>query len=133
MNEETRARLNKAIRVGHCDIHWHWHDPGTLFTPTAVTCRCDCEEETLPETKQQKTDDLVYVVFSGTPTVFAKGEVDSTSVGAYDLAEEHAAMLAEETHQPHTIMMVPRSSVDVAVVAAYEGVVIKSLPEVTSE
>lgn len=123
----SESPLEKAIRVGHCDIHWHWHDANMLFSPTAKTCRCDCEEETLPATTQQKTNEMVYIVFSGTPTVFTLEDE------AYAAAEEHAARLAEETHQPHTLMMVPRSSVDVAVVAAYEGVVIKSLPEVTSE
>jgi hypothetical protein len=129
----SETPFERAARVGHCDVHWHWHDRADGFRTTSGTCRCDCEEEILPKDVQIVQDDLVYLVFSGTPTVFTKGDAIIGSTDAYGAAERHAAMLAEETHQPYTIMMVPRSSVDVAVVATYEGVVIKSLPEVTSE
>lgn len=121
----------KAARVGHCDVHWHWHSvPESEFRITSNTCRCDCEEETLPETAQ---NDQVYVVFSGTPVVFTEGGSTLGIRSALVAAEQCAATLAEETQQPHTIMMVPASAIDGAIVAVYEGVVIKSLPEVTSE
>lgn len=130
----AESPFERATRVGHCDVHWHWHSvPEREFRTTSTTCRCDCEEEILPKDVQIVQDDLVYLVFSGTPTVFTKGDAITGVTDAYGAAESHAAMLTEETHQPHTIMMVPRSSVDVAVVATYEGVTIKSLPEVASE
>lgn len=121
----SETPLERATRVGHCDVHWHWHnkfDGG--FRTTSGTCRCDCEEETLPKTAQ-RTDDHVYIVFSGTPAIY--------TMDGYAEAEEEAARRTEERQEPHTVMMVPQSSVDVAVVATYEGVVIKSLPEVASE
>jgi len=111
--------------AGHCDVEWHTHDPNNPFYIS--TCRCECLE--VAQAMEQLQSEQVYVVFRGVPTVFREGDPIVGTDDPLALAEEAAANLAELHHEPFTVMAVPASSLDMALVADYQGVVVKTLQE----
>ncbi len=74
-------------------------------------------------------EDKVYIVFEGKPKIWYNhpGLAGSESLRH---AEEEASRLTEETQIDHTIMVVPKASVEIALVARYHGVVIHAFDEV---
>lgn len=75
-------------------------------------------------------EDKVYIVFKGRPSVWY-GHAKDTDAGRslLEYAEEEARRRAEEDQDEYTIMCVPKTSVEIALLAKYHGVVIHSLDE----
>lgn len=70
-------------------------------------------------------EDKVYMVFRGKPSVWY--DHAETGRSALQHAEDEAARKSEEDQEDYTIMVVPKASVEIALVARYHGVVIHAL------
>jgi hypothetical protein len=71
----------------------------------------------------------VYIVFRGVPSVFYIGSDKSSGYNALKDAEENAKDKTEQTQETHSILCVPKESVEIALAAIYHGVVIHSMEE----
>lgn len=73
-------------------------------------------------------EDKVYIVFKGKPSVwYDHNDHPPTGRSSLQYAEDEAARKAEEDQDEYTIMVVPKASVEIALVAKYHGVVIHAL------
>jgi hypothetical protein len=78
--------------------------------------------------QQIAPEDMVYIVFKGKPSVwYDHNDHPPTGRSSLQYAEDEAARKAEEDQDEYTIMVVPKVSVEIALVAKYHGVVIHAL------
>jgi hypothetical protein len=80
------------------------------------------------------SEDKVYIVFKGKPSVwYDHNDPALINYSALKNAEEEATHKAEEDQSEYTVMVVPKASVEIALVAKYHGVVIHCLDELDNE